>query len=147
MSKRLAALVAAAILGALALARPAQATTRGSPDGGQAGRIVWTQGLDDQFSAARIVSARPDGSGLRVLTHPGPGDFDINAVVSPDGSRVLFERDLPDGRSVLVMVGADGQGAHTVPVSCADPCAGVHSSASTGCTRTTGPGTPPTAST
>ena len=125
MSKRLAALVAAAILGALALAVPAQATTRGSPGGAQAGRIVWTQALDDQFSTARIVSARPDGSGPRALTHPGPGDFDINAVVSPDGSRVLLERDLPDGRSVLVMVGADGQGAHTVPVSCADPCAGV----------------------
>lgn len=26
---------------------------------------------------------------------------------------------------MLVVVGADGQGAHTVPVSCADPCAGV----------------------
>ena len=68
-----------------------------------------------------MSAPRPDGSGLRALTHPGPGDFDINAVVSPDGSRVLFERDLPDGRSVLVMVGADRQGAHTIPVSCADP--------------------------
>ena len=125
MSKRLAALVAAAILSALAVAAPAQATTRGSPGGAQAGRIVWTQVLDDKFTTARIVSARPDGSGPRVLTHPGPEQFDINAVVSPGGSRVLLERDCPSGRSVLVMVGAGGRGAHIVPVSCADPCAGV----------------------
>ena len=38
---------------------------------------------------------------------------------------MLFERDLPSGRSVLEMVGANGRGTHIVPVSCANPCAGV----------------------
>jgi Tol biopolymer transport system component len=124
-SRRTAALVAAAILTALTLAIPAQAATRGSHGRAQAGRIVWTQVLDDSFTTARLVSARPDGSGLRVLTHPGAKQFDIDAAVSPDGSRVLFERDLPSGRSVLEMVGANGGGTHVVPVSCANPCAGV----------------------
>ena len=115
MSKRLAALVVAAILTALTVAAPAQATTRGWPGPAQSGRIVWTQVLDRNFTTARLVSARPDGSGLRVLTHPGAKQFDIDAVVSPDGPRVLFERDLPSGRSVLGMVGADGEECTSSP--------------------------------
>jgi Tol biopolymer transport system component len=126
MSKPAAALIAAATLTALATAVPAQATTRGSQGQAHAGRIVWTQVLDGAFTTARIVSARPDGSGLHVLTHPGAKVFDINAVVSPDGSRVVFERDLPpQGRATLAMVGSDGRGQHTIPVNCTDPCAGV----------------------
>jgi len=124
-SRRMAALAAVVTLTALTLAVPAQATTRGSDGRTQAGRIVWTQVLDDTFSTARLVSGRPDGSGLRVLTHPGAKQFDIEAAISPDGSRVAFERDLPSGRSVLEMVRADGRGAHTIPVSCTNPCAGV----------------------
>jgi Tol biopolymer transport system component len=110
-----------------ALARPAHAATPGSPGEAHASRIVWTQVLNHQFSSARIVSARPDGSGLRALTHPGPKQFDINAVISPDGSRVAFERDpVPSGPSVIGLVGAIGRGEHIVPVPCASPCAGVN---------------------
>jgi len=115
---RLAALIAAATLTTLASCEPAHATTHVS-----SGRIVWTQTLDDQGTTARLVSARPDGSGLRTLTHPKAKQFDINADVSPDGSRVLFERDLPSS-SVLGMVGASGRGEHTVPVPCTGQCNG-----------------------
>jgi hypothetical protein len=139
MSQRLAALGTGAILTALAVAAsapataaPAPATTAATravahqPHGpAQAGRIVWTQVLNSQFTRARLVSARPDSSGFRVLTHPGPKRFDIDAVVSPDGRWVLFERDLPSGRSVLGMVGAGGGRVHIVPVRCTDPCAGL----------------------
>jgi Tol biopolymer transport system component len=77
----------------------------------------------DKGTTARLVSARPDGSGLRTLTHPKAEQFHINADVSPDGSRVLFERDLPSS-SVLGMVGASGRGEHTVAVPCAGQCNG-----------------------
>jgi Tol biopolymer transport system component len=117
--RRLAALIAAATLVALASAMPAQATAHRS-----SGRIVWTQILDDQGTTARLVSARPNGSGLRVLTHPKAKQFDINADISPDGSRVLFERDLPSS-SVLGLVGASGRGEHTVPVPCTGQCNGA----------------------
>jgi Tol biopolymer transport system component len=125
MSKRLAVLVTGMILTALTMAAPAQATMHRWHGRAQAGRIVWTQVLDSKFTTARLVSARPDGSGFRVLTHPGPKRFDIDAVISPDGRQVLFERDLPSGRSVLEMVGAGGQRVHIVPVRCTDPCAGL----------------------
>jgi WD40-like Beta Propeller Repeat len=125
MSKRLAVLVTGMILTALTVAAPAQATMHRWHGRAQTGRIVWTQVLDSNFTTARLVSARPDGGGFRVLTHPGAKRFDIDAVVSPDGSRVLFERDLPSGRSVLGMAGAGGGGVHIVPVKCADPCAGL----------------------
>jgi Tol biopolymer transport system component len=125
MNRRLAALATAATLTTLTVAAPVRAVALGRHSGVHSSRIVWTQVLDGKFSTARIVSARPDGSGLRALTHPGAKRFDIGAVVSPDGSRVLFERDLPSGRSVLKMVGADGRGAHVIPVRCVKPCAGV----------------------
>jgi ABC-type sugar transport system substrate-binding protein len=64
------ALLAALIITlALATAAPAVAGQE------QATRIVWTQVLDDEFTTARIVSARPDGSGLRALTRPAAGEF------------------------------------------------------------------------
>jgi hypothetical protein len=59
---------------ALATASPAVAGQE------QATRIVWTQVLDDEFTTARIVSARPDGSGLRALTHPTAGEFDLSVT-------------------------------------------------------------------
>ena len=59
---------------ALATASPAVAGQE------QATRIVWTQVLDDEFTTARIVSARPDGSGLRALTHPAAGEFDLSVT-------------------------------------------------------------------
>ena len=70
---RLAALIAAVTLTTVAFCVPAHATTHVS-----SGRIVRTQILDDQGTTARLVSARPDGSGLRTLTHPPAKQFDIN---------------------------------------------------------------------
>ena len=102
---------------ALATAAPAVAGQE------RATRIVWTQVLDDEFTTARIVSARPDGSGLRALTRPAAGEFDLNAVISPDGSRVVFERDLADGSAQIHIVGADGRGERALDLGCVDPCA------------------------
>ena len=109
----------AALTVTLALAAAAPAVAGQEP----ATRIVWTQVLDDNFTTARIVSARPDGSGLRALTHPTAGEFDLNAVISPDGSRVVFERDLADGSAQIHLVGADGRGERALDLGCVDPCA------------------------
>jgi hypothetical protein len=75
---RLAALIVAATFTTLGSCVPAHATTQVS-----SGRIGWTQTLDDQGTTARLVSARPDGSGLRTLTHPTAKQFDINGTELP----------------------------------------------------------------
>jgi Tol biopolymer transport system component len=85
-------------------------------------RIVWTR-IAAASPRAQIVSARPDGSGLRKLTHPKQHTFDIDASTSPDGERVALERDLNDGEtSKVVLVGANGQNAHSLDLGCVDPC-------------------------
>jgi Tol biopolymer transport system component len=110
-------LVALSLALGLVVAPPAMAgEARGT-------RIVWTQVVDADFTTARIVSGRPDGTGVHAVSHPGSGQFDLDAVISPDGRRVVFERDLPDGSTQIVVVGADGDGEHVVPLGCADPCA------------------------
>jgi hypothetical protein len=103
------------------LAPPAAAS--GHPEASRS-RIVWSQFVDQDFSGARIVSARPDGARMRTLSHPGTGVVDLDPVVSPDGTQVAFERDYPD-RSQVVIVDSDGNHEHVFGVRCEDPCAGV----------------------
>jgi Tol biopolymer transport system component len=97
------------------------------PPAGASGRddgthVVWTTVLDDSFTTARIVAARPDGSGQYAVSHPRQGEFDIDAEISPDGSLVVFERDA--GESVQSVVAtADGRHEHVLDLGCADPCA------------------------
>lgn len=112
-----------ALLAALTVALGLATATPAVAGQEHATRIVWTQILDDEGTTARIVSAQPDGSGLRALTYPAAGAFDLNAVISPDGSQVVFERDLDDGSTQIIIVGADGRGEHVLDLGCVDPCA------------------------
>ena len=108
----------AAGLGALALlAAPTAARAHDGADG----RIVWSRFTDDTFSTARIVSARPDGNRLRVLSRGADGQQDIDPAPSPRGGRIAFERDSADGVAVMLM-GADGSRQHAVDLGCVDPC-------------------------
>jgi Tol biopolymer transport system component len=85
------------------------------------GRIAWSRiALDGP--EIQIVTARPDGSALRVLTPPTEGVQDLDPKWSPDGSRILFERDLPTGRVQIVVVRANGRGERVIDTHCAAPC-------------------------
>jgi Tol biopolymer transport system component len=86
------------------------------------GRIVWSRFTDETFGAARIVSAEPDGSRLRVLSSGPDATQDIDPVPSPDGKLIVFERDNPTGTSIELMR-ADGRQARTIGLGCTDPCA------------------------
>jgi TolB protein len=98
-------------------------TAAASAAEGGGGRIVWTRNAVAS-PRARIVSARPDGTGLRALTHPKKHSSDIDAQISPDGKRVAFERDVNDGEtSRIALVGANGQNEHPLDLGCVDPCA------------------------
>lgn len=114
----MAALLLAAAMACLALPAPAPAASTPAD-----GRIVWTRWTDQNFSAARLVSANPDGGDIRLLTRSARGTYDIDPIVSPDGRRVVFERDRSDGSAEVVVVGSDGSNEHVVATGCSDPCA------------------------
>jgi Tol biopolymer transport system component len=58
-----------------------------------------------------------------VLTNPPTGSKDLDAVISPNGTTILFERDLPDGSTQIRIVGSDGLGEHAIDLGCTFPCA------------------------
>ena len=86
-------------------------------------RIVWSR-FDADGARRVLMSSRPDGGGLLKLTHPPDGSYDIDAQISPDGSRVLYERDLdPDGNSASFrVVRSNGRHAEAIDLGCVDPC-------------------------
>ncbi|MEO5743536.1 MAG: hypothetical protein ABIQ53_02950 [Terracoccus sp.] len=85
--------------------------------------LAWSRFVDLNSNAARIVIGRPNGGPVRELTHSSNGVQDIDPKFSPDGNRVLFERDLPDGTTQVVVVNVDGSGEHVLPLGCVDLCA------------------------
>lgn len=85
------------------------------------GRIAWSR-ITPDGSATQIVAARPDGSDLRVLTPVTERTHDIDPKWSPDGSRIVFERDLPSGRVQIVVIGGDGRGERVIDTHCTAPC-------------------------
>lgn len=58
-----------------------------------------------------LVEANADGSGLHLLTSPGPAVSDSHPAVSPDGSLVAFERWTSDSFNATVVVMPTGGGA------------------------------------
>jgi TolB protein len=104
--------LAAAAAGALAVGVSQGATVTARPS-----RIVF--GIE-RGSLSSIYTVRPDGSGLRRLTVP-PTRQDLGGdsgpVWSPDGRRIVFERNLPywgTDRFRLVSVAAAGGPAHAL---------------------------------
>jgi len=85
-------------------------------------RIVWSRFEGKISNRLQLVSARPDGSGLRVLTHPGKNTQDIDASISPNGRLVAFERDLNGEIARIALIRANGKGERSLNLGCVDPC-------------------------
>jgi Tol biopolymer transport system component len=83
------------------------------------GIIVWTNRTPS--GAEHLLIAKADGTRQRVLTPAVADADDLNAQVSPDGSWVAYEHDLPDTASIH-LVRPDGTRDHVVDVGCLDPC-------------------------
>jgi Tol biopolymer transport system component len=109
----------AAGLGVLALlSAPAGASAHPTSTDGQ---IVWSHFTGDSANTARIVAAAPGGRALRVLSSGAAGQQDFFSSPSPDGRRVVFERDTPESVGIMVM-NADGSDQRAVDLGCVDPC-------------------------
>ena len=89
------------------------------------GVLVWSRFDDFKTGTARLVVAARRGGPVTPITNPPTGVQDINPRVSPDGRRVLFERDLPDTSQAWV-VNIDGRGARQIDLGCIDPCVGTN---------------------
>ena len=74
-----------------------------APDGGRLAFMshVYAPDFDPQHDAVWVV--RPDGTGLKHLTHPG-ARFDVDPSWSPQGDAIAFQRFSPDRSSAAVYV-------------------------------------------
>jgi Tol biopolymer transport system component len=91
-----------------------------APAAGADSRIAWSS-----FGETRgqIVSANPDGSQRQKVTHPAQDVFDIDAVFSPDGTQIAFQRDHPETEIYEVgIVDAGGENEEILDLGCTDPC-------------------------
>jgi Tol biopolymer transport system component len=79
---------------------------RFSPDGR---RIIFRAGFGDG-PGGDLYTIRPDGSGIKKLTHGLPGM--LSAAYSPDGKYIAFAHEGPNGQMPDIWVmKADGTGA------------------------------------
>ena len=118
--------LAAVLAVALTVLTPtaAQAESPSNP-AGHSGVLAWSRFDNFEDGTARIVAGDPRGGSARVLSHPATGSQDIDPKISPDGRRVLFERDTDGQPSVAGIVGVRGDGERVLPLPCDDLCAGV----------------------
>ena len=114
-------LLAAALATSPGASSAATATTTASGDG----VIVWTQAtsLESVDVTGQLIIANADGSGQRVLTARKKGVNDIDATVSPDGSRVLFTRGTADSAEQRLVPTAGGP-SRRVRLGCSGTCLG-----------------------
>src|SRR4029450_376888 len=80
---------------------------------GHNGRIAFRRFLNQERTWGAVFTIRPNGSGERQLTHPPQGFVDRNPDVSPDGRRIVFEREGVDcgpdcSYDEVFVVNADG---------------------------------------
>jgi Tol biopolymer transport system component len=80
---------------------------------GDNGRIAFRRFLNNDRTWGAVFTIRPNGTGEVQITHPPMGYVDRNPDVSPDGTRIVFERESVDcGSSCFVddvfVVNADG---------------------------------------
>ncbi len=73
------------------------------------GRIAFRRFLDAEQTTGAIFTVNPDGTDERQVTNPAAGFVDRNPDVSPDGRRIVFQRQGETMDDIFV-VKADGSG-------------------------------------
>jgi Tol biopolymer transport system component len=77
-------------------------------------RLVVTDNADDFDHPANIATIRPDGIGLRYLTHlQTPDERAYVGGYSPDGKWIIYRLEHGDQNALMIMR-TNGQGAHAV---------------------------------
>lgn len=113
MSARLVLATALAGAFAVSIATAAPAT---APDVN--GRIAFTRYTDSSRTSGSIYTISLDGTGERRVTRPPRGVVDFQPDWSPDGSRIVFERQSPGKPNETWTVRADGSDLRRVDPGC-----------------------------
>jgi TolB protein len=100
--------VAVPLISTFVAGEPAHATLPG-----ENGRIAYsTDALPDMgLGSSQIYTVRPDGTGQVQLTHEPDGVNAHRAAWSPDGRRILFNRETEDSAEIWIM-NRDGSDQH-----------------------------------
>ncbi len=101
---------------------PDESTTVGQKHGASDARpLVWVR-YDAATDSAALMVGDMDGRWQRQLTHPVPGLRDSEPVRSPDGRRVIFNREYSDGTVQIGIANLRGGPVRIVDTGCQDPC-------------------------
>ena len=76
-----------------------------------AGAILFRSFEDDDSKQSDYWTVRPDGSGLKQLTHFKSGTLVLSASYSPDGKWIVYASDGEGGNADLYVMHADGSGS------------------------------------
>jgi TolB protein len=82
-----------------------------SPDGSQ---ILFRSPETEDFLDSDIWTIRPDGTGLRQVTHAGPATKVYSASFSPDGTAITVGMTGIDDQADVYTIGVDGTGLSPV---------------------------------
>lgn len=112
------------LLAPTAQAAPATDGHRSGGSYGLGGQIVWTNSAPDRVDATgNLLIADADGTNQRELTPWTEGVNDIDARLSPDGSRVVFARNT-ESTAKIVFVGVNGGPEVVLDLGCTGTCWG-----------------------
>ena len=68
----------------------------------------------DEFAGSNLYTVRPDGTGLKQLTHFPPATEVLSASYSPDGKWIVLSKTGRTGLPDLFAVGPDGTGLRQI---------------------------------
>jgi TolB protein len=84
------------------------------PDWSPDGTRILFRSPADEFDASNLWTVRPDGSGLKQLTHFGPSILTFSASFAPDGEWIVLSRSGRGGPPDLFAIRPNGSGLRQV---------------------------------
>ncbi len=121
----LALLVASLVVLALSACGGQEANKKSTESGGSAatnGQIAFRTWLDPDQTEGALFTMNPDGSHIRQITHPPEGWRDDDPVWSPDGQRIVFNREKSDESTSRIMVVNPNTGDERQVTPCTGRC-------------------------
>jgi Tol biopolymer transport system component len=89
------------------------------------GRIAFRRFIEQGHDTSALFTIDPDGSGERQITRPATDQSDDQPDWAPDGSRIVFDRCMPDVPCAIYTVKPDGSALKRISPTCSASGPGV----------------------